>query len=90
MDTLRIALDRHATAQEAPCKRPPNYLHYVRNQTRTSLQGKGSFGAVYLGLLSNGKFVSAKTIEFGTEAAKEDLEVFQAELTLMKVYPNGT
>jgi hypothetical protein len=51
---------------------------------RGNILGKGSFGAVYLGLLTNGKFVAAKTIEFGSNSATEDLEVFQAELDLMK------
>jgi len=51
---------------------------------RGNILGKGSFGAVYLGLLTNGKFVAAKTIEFGSESAEEDLLVFQQELALMK------
>eukprot|EP00667_Euglena_gracilis_P004722 EG_transcript_4750 len=51
---------------------------------RGNILGKGSFGAVYLGLLTNGKFVAAKTIEFGAGSTAEDLLVFQQELALMK------
>eukprot|EP00667_Euglena_gracilis_P008366 EG_transcript_8472 len=46
--------------------------------------GRGSFGQVWLGLLTNGKFVAVKQIEFGIAAEDEAIAAeIQTELNLM-------